>query len=347
MNENADRVTLAHGEGGRLMRRLIAERILPALDNPHLASLSDAAALPFSELGESSTLADGALAMTTDSFVVAPLFFPGGDIGKLAVYGTVNDLAVSGARPRWISLAMIVEEGLPMETLERVLSSVGQAAQRVGVSVVAGDTKVVPRGAADGLFLNTTGIGQIVAPAPAGAASLTVGDQIFVSGPIGRHGMAVMCAREKLGFDPPPASDCAPLLEAVEALRAAGIPLRAMRDATRGGLAAVLHEWAGSCELSISIDEGQIPVTDDVRGACELLGLDPVHVANEGTMVIAVAEEHAEAAIAALRRVSIAAEAAQIGRVEKRKLAPVIVRRGFAREMPLDEPSGAPLPRIC
>lgn len=344
---DSETVTLAHGEGSRAMRRLIAERILPALDNPTLAPLSDAATLQLAAIEPSLTLPKTSLAMTTDSFVVAPLFFPGGDIGKLAVYGTVNDLAVSGARPRWISLAMIVEEGLPLATFERVLRSVADAAKSANVQVVTGDTKVVPRGIADGLFMNTTGIGEIIEPAPPGAKSLKAGDQILVSGPIGRHGMAVMCARENLGFDPSPTSDCASLLAAVDALRAGEIPVRAMRDATRGGLAAVLHEWAASGELTLSIDESQIPVTGDVRGACELLGLDPINVANEGTMVIAVEKAFAEGAVEALRSVAVSCEAALIGQVVNRQLSPVIIRRAFGRHMPLDEPAGAPLPRIC
>ncbi len=346
-DKSAETITLAHGEGGRLTRRLIVEQILPALGNPLLSPLGDAAALPLSRLGGSVSLPSGRLAMTTDSFVVAPLLFPGGDIGKLAVYGTINDLAVSGARPRWMSLAMIIEEGLPMSTLRRVLASVAAAAQHVGVPVVTGDTKVVPRGAADGMFLNTTGIGELIDPAPPGAAALAVGDQLIISGPIGQHGMAVMCARENLGFDPPPMSDCGPLIDAVEALRAAQIPVRALRDATRGGLAAVLHEWAESCQLTMWIDEQQIPVGDDVRGACELLGLDAVHVANEGTMVIAVPEEFAEAALEALTSVPAGTSSARIGVVCERRLAPVTVRRGWGREIPLDEPAGAPLPRIC
>jgi hydrogenase expression/formation protein HypE len=332
------RVTLAHGEGGRLMRRLIRERIVPRLGGGLLSALGDAA-----QLDESS----GRLAMTTDSFVVSPLFFPGGDIGKLAVYGTVNDLAVAGARPKWISLAMILEEGLPLGTLDRVLTSIAQAARSVGVAVVTGDTKVVPRGAADGLFLCTTGVGEMVEPAPPGPASLQQGDALIVSGPIGRHGVAILSAREQLGFAPAPESDCAPLLPAVEALRTAGIPVRAMRDATRGGVAAVLHEWAEACGATLAIDERQIPLTGDVRGVCELLGLDPIHVANEGTMLAAVPGDSVEMALTGLRRAPVSSQATVIGQVRQRELVPVLVRRGLSRDLPLDEPSGAPMPRIC
>lgn len=333
-----DRILLAHGEGGRLMRQLIHQQILPLVGNDYLVDGHDAAVLP------SCT---GLLAVTTDSFVVSPLFFPGGDIGSLAVYGTVNDLAVAGATPQWISLAMILEEGLPIETLRRVLSSVAAAAERVGVPVVTGDTKVVPRGAADQIFLNTTGVGQYVEPPPAGPQSLCEGDELIVTGPIGRHGMAVMTSREGLEFDPPPTSDSAPLVDAVAALRRSHVPVRALRDATRGGLGAVLSEWAESSGKTLSVSEEQLPVTDEVRGACELLGLDPIHVANEGTMVVAVAPGDVARALDALRQVPETTQAVRIGRVEPRGLAPVVVERATGRCVPLDEPLGAPLPRIC
>lgn len=332
-----DHITLAHGEGGRLMRRLIEQTILPQVGSTFLAPLGDAALLP---------AITRPLAMSTDSFVVSPLFFPGGDIGKLAVFGTVNDLAVSGARPLWISLAMIVEEGLALETLERVLTSIAQAAAQVGVSVVTGDTKVVPRHAADGLFLNTTGIGEVFFPL-AGASSLTAGDELLVSGPVGRHGMAVMTSREGLQFDPPPTSDCAPLFDAVQTLQKAGVPVKAMRDATRGGLAAVMHEWAQASRTTLVVHEPDLPVTSEVRGACEVLGLDPIHVANEGTMVIAVPSGSGAATLAALRNIPQCSGAALVGHVTRRGLSPVVVRRKFGPEIPLDEPLGAPLPRIC
>ncbi|MEX0613431.1 MAG: hydrogenase expression/formation protein HypE [Pirellulales bacterium] len=333
-----DRVMLAHGEGGRLMRQLIRRRIVPAVDNEFLRLAGDAAVLPSVR---------GPLAMTTDSFVVSPIFFPGGDIGSLAVYGTVNDLAVAGARPRWISLALILEEGLEMAVLERVLASVAAAARRVGVLVVTGDTKVVPRGAADQLFINTTGIGEIVAPPPEGPAALEMGDELIVTGPIGRHGIAVMSAREGLEFDPPPESDSAPLVDAVAALQQAGVSLRAMRDATRGGLGAILHEWAEASGKTLAIEERLLPVGAEVRGACELLGLDPIHVANEGTMAVAVPHGNADRAINALCSVPETAQSAYIGRVEPRGLAAVVVARGVHQTIPLDEPVGAPLPRIC
>jgi hydrogenase expression/formation protein HypE len=333
-----DRILLAHGEGGRLMRRLIRDEILPRVDNEYLRLTGDAALLPACR---------GPIAMTTDSFVVSPLFFPGGDIGSLAVYGTANDLAVAGAVPRWISLALIIEEGLEIETLRCVLASVAQAAERVGIAVVAGDTKVVPRGAADKLFINTTGIGEFVDPPPPGPQALESGDELIVTGPIGRHGMAVMVAREGLAFDPAPQSDSAPLVEAVAALRKANVPVRAMRDATRGGLAAVLYEWAEASRTTLAVREADLPITDEVRGACELLGLDPMHVANEGTMVVAVPPESTAAALEALHSVSETAGAVAIGRLVPHGLAPVIVERITERYVPLDEPIGAPLPRIC
>jgi hydrogenase expression/formation protein HypE len=329
---------LAHGEGGRLMRQLIRKQIMPALDNEYLRLAGDAAVL---------TALRGPLAMTTDSFVVSPLFFPGGDIGSLAVYGTVNDLAVAGARPRWISLALILEEGLEIELLQKVLASIANAAKRVGVVVVAGDTKIVPRGAADRMFINTTGIGEMMASPPTGPHAIEVGDELIVTGPIGRHGIAVMAAREGITFDPPPRSDSAPLVDAMIALQEAAIPIRAMRDATRGGLGAVLHEWAEACGKTLAIEERLLSVLPEVRGVCELLGLDPIHVANEGTMVVAVPRGEAQRAIEVLRGVSETEHSVRIGRVELRGVAAVVVERGTGQLIPLDEPIGAPLPRIC
>ena len=333
-----DRITLAHGEGGRLSRTLIRDRIVGALDGDTQRSMDDAAHLPKS---------DSALAMTTDSFVVSPLFFPGGDIGSLAVYGTVNDLAVSGARPRYLTLSLILEEGLPLALLDCVLESVTEAAAKTEVHVVAGDTKVVPRGAADGLFINTAGIGELVDPIPPGPTALQEGDELIVSGPIGRHGIAILAAREELSLTPPPVSDSAPLIEPIAALRqAVGNRVRAIRDATRGGVAAVLHEWAEASELTLTIEEHRLPVSSDVRGACELLGLDPLHVANEGTMVMAVEQGAADRALSALESAG-AHSASLIGRASGRTLAPVTIQRTLGVAQPLDDPVGAPLPRIC
>lgn len=336
---NTEYVTLAHGEGGRLSRKLIQERILHSLNNEYLNVLNDATQLPQIK---------GPLALTTDSFVVSPLFFPGGDIGSLAVFGTVNDLAVSGARPLWLTLSLIIEEGFPLPILDRILESIARAAQETGIKVVAGDTKVVPRGTADGLFINTAGVGELIAPIPPGPTTLQVDDELIISGPIGRHGIAVLAAREELALEPLPLSDCGSLIRPVERLRnELGVQLRCLRDATRGGVAAVLHEWAEASELTLSINERSIPVSPEVRGVCELLGLDPLHMANEGTMVIAVKEGSGSAAVQALQSRSETADARLIGTVNPQGIAPVTIRRTLGTEQPLDDPLGSPLPRIC
>lgn len=320
------------------MRRLLAECILPGLGHDPTSPLDDATVM---------SRIDGHLVVSTDAFVVSPLFFPGGDIGTLSVYGTVNDLAVRGAQPLWLTLAFVIEEGLPLATLDRVVKCIATAARRCGVTIVAGDTKVVPRGTADGLFITTTGFGSLMEPAPTGPASIEVSDVLLVSGPIACHGIAVLAAREEMGFEPSPTSDCGPLLDLIASLRVAGIRPRAMRDATRGGVTAVLHEWACDCGKTLVIDEPSVPLTGEVRGVCELLGLDPLCVANEGTMVVAVAREHADSALSALRAVDGGERAARIGEVRQAGVVPVIVRRALGREQPLIEPSGAPLPRIC
>ena len=332
------RITLGHGEGGRLSRRLIRERLLPRFDNDQLRSLGDAALL---------TTNGGQLAFSTDGYTVTPLFFPGGDIGRLAVFGTVNDLAVSGAVPRWLSLSLIIEEGLPWSVLDRVLDSIQAAAALAHVAIVTGDTKVVPRGAADMLFITTSGLGEVLAPAPPGPAALQPDDVLIVSGPIGCHGAAILCAREQFGFEPPPSSDCAPLTEPLIALHAARITPRAVRDATRGGVAAVLHEWAETCQLTCVVEEAAIPIDIQVRAVCELLGLDPLHLANEGTFVLATRPELVEPTLNELHQHEVSNRAAVIGRVSQRRITPVMVVRGIGREVALDEPSGAPLPRIC
>jgi len=335
---DGERITLAYGEGGRLSRRLIRERIVSRFDNDPLRSLGDAALLE---------TRGRQLAFSTDGYTVTPLFFPGGDIGRLAVFGTVNDLAVSGAVPRWLSLALIIEEGLPWSVLDRVLDGIQSAAALANVIIVTGDTKVVPRGAADQLFITTSGIGEVLVPAPPGPAALQPDDVLLVSGPIGCHGAAILCAREQFDFEPPPSSDCAPLTAPLIALHAAQITPLAVRDATRGGVAAVLHEWADACELTCVVEEAAIPVNVQVRAVCELLGLDPLHLANEGTFVLATRPELVEPTLTVLRKFEVSRRAAMIGRVSPRRITPVTVVRGIGREVPLDEPSGAPLPRIC
>jgi hydrogenase expression/formation protein HypE len=335
-SHDGERITLAYGEGGRLTRRLIQERIVTRFGGDSLAALGDAAILD---------LPPGRVAISTDGYTVTPLFFPGGDIGRLAVFGTINDLVVSGARPRAISLAMVIEESLPWSVLDRVLDSVREALKVTGVSLVTGDTKVVPRGAVDQLFLTTTGLGDVFFPMP-GPAALEVGDAILVSGPIGRHGAAVLCSREDFGFDPPPTSDCGSLMEPIEALRQAEIPVRCLRDATRGGVAAVLHEWSLQSGLGLSIDASRIPVTPDVRAVCELLGLDALHLACEGTFVAGIPRDHVPRTLEILHAHSCDA-ATVIGDVTAARPTPVRVRTTTGREIPLDEPAGSPLPRIC
>lgn len=341
VDAEGERISLAHGEGGRLSRRLIRERLLPRFKNETLSKLGDAARLPLP--GDAST----EFAFTTDGYTVSPLFFPGGDIGRLAVFGTANDLAVTGAVPRWLSLAMIIEDGLPASALDRVLDSICAAADVAGMEIVAGDTKVVPRGAADGIFLTTSGVGLLLPGAPPGPEFLKPGDELIVSGPIGRHGAAILCAREGFDFDPPPESDCACVAEPIRALIDAGVSPRAVRDATRGGVAAVLHEWMEVSGASCTLVEADIPVTDAVRGVCELLGLDPLHLANEGTFVLATASQAVEPTLDVLRRFELTRSAKVIGRIGRSRRTPVSIVRIAGREVPLDDPSGAPLPRIC
>ncbi len=336
--DDGERITLAYGEGGRLSRRLIRERMLTRFSNDELNSLGDAAFL---------TPESRQLAFSTDGYTVTPLFFPGGDIGKLAVFGTTNDLSVSGAIPRWLSLSLIIEEGLPWSVLDRVLDSIQSASAIANVTIVTGDTKVVPRGAADKLFITTSGVGEVIEPSPPGARSLQPDDVLIVSGPIGSHGAAILCAREKFDFDPLPISDCAAISQPLISLYLARFTPRAVRDATRGGVAAVLHEWADASGLTCIINESAIPVTDCVRGICELLGLDPLNFANEGTFVLATPSELVESTLEILRKHSVTNQANVIGRVKPRRDNPVLVVRGIGREVVLDEPSGSPLPRIC
>lgn len=336
--DDEERITLAHGEGGRLSRRLIHEHILSRFGNSTLRQLGDSARL---------IVPSESLAFTTDGYTVSPIFFPGGDIGRLAVFGTVNDLAVSGAVPRWLSLGMIIEEGLPLSLLDQVLDSIRSAADTAQVEVVTGDTKVVPRGTADGLYLTTAGIGTLTPSAPDGPQALQPGDELIVSGPIGCHGAAILCAREQFDFDPPPQSDCAPLSGPIQALIAAGLTPRALRDATRGGVAAVLHEWSEMSQTSCTLVEDQIPVSAPVQAVCELLGLDPLHLANEGTFVLATPSLLVEPTLSQLRQFDITHAATVIGRIGPKRRVAVSILRVSGREVPVDEPTGAPLPRIC
>lgn len=334
---DAERITLAYGEGGRLSRRLISERLLSRFGNPALSALGDAALLSSSRR----------LAFTTDSYTVTPLFFPGGDIGRLAVFGTINDLVVSGAEPRWLSLALMIEEGLTWQVFDQVLDSIQAAVNDAGVQIVTGDTKVVPRGAVDQLFITTAGIGEFAEEPPPGPTMLCEGDVIVVSGPIGQHGAAVLCAREDLGFEPAPSSDCANLAPAFRTLRAAGLAPRCARDTTRGGVAAVLHEWAAACGCGIDINSQQLPPSREVSAVCELLGLDSLFLACEGTFVAAWPASQAQAAVSVLGQQPTTQQAAIIGRVTAARRTPVCVLSASGRLMPLDEPAGSPLPRIC
>ena len=326
-------ITLAHGAGGRLSRRLVEERFLPRFENPALEALGDSAIV-------------GELAITTDSYVVSPRFFPGGDIGRLAVCGTVNDLAVAGAEPIGLTAGFVLEEGLELEELDRVVESMAAAAEEAGVPVVAGDTKVVQRGACDGLFVNTAGVGRLrpgFTPAPDGAR---VGDAVLVSGTIGDHGMAVLACREGLPIEGDLASDVAPLNGLVRALESARVDVHAMRDPTRGGLAGALIELARAAGVRVVIDEPAIPLRPSVRSACELTGIDPLHVANEGKLVAFVPADRADDALSAMRADPLGAEAAIIGRVEEGEPGlELVTALGGRRGVHL--PLGEILPRIC
>jgi hydrogenase expression/formation protein HypE len=329
-------VTLAHGGGGRLMHRLIDDLFLAAFDAPELGRGHDGATLSL----------DGRLAFTTDAFVVRPRIFPGGDIGTLAVYGTVNDLAMCGARPRYLSAAFILEEGLPMAELWQIACSMARAARTTGVAIVTGDTKVVERGKGDGIFITTTGIGVCGAGPEIEPAAVRPGDAVLVSGDLGRHGMAIMALREGLDFEEAIESDLAPLAGVVEALLQDGVEVHCLRDLTRGGLASAVNEIATRAPAHIALEEEAIPVRADVASACEILGLDPLHVACEGRFVAFVSDRDAMRALDLLRAHPLAAGARRIGHVgEGTRL--VTVRSAAGTERLLDVPAGEQLPRIC
>lgn len=332
------RVTLAHGGGGRLSRQLVERMFAVAFDNEWAREGHDGAIL--------AAPAGEAPVFTTDSFVVSPLEFPGGDIGKLAVCGTVNDLAMCGATPRYLSCALVIEEGLEMETLWSVVSSMGRTARDAGVAIVTGDTKVVARGQADRIFINTAGIGFVPEGTAARPGRIAAGDALVLSGDVGRHGVAVMATREGLEFESAILSDCAPLHREVAALREAGLDVHCLRDLTRGGLATGCVELAGDAH-TFHLDEARVPVREDVRGACEIFGLDPLYVANEGRMLVVLPEAQAEAALDVLRTVGPDdAKPAVIGRVEGGG-GGVRLRAVTGSERPLDMLSGEQLPRIC
>jgi hydrogenase expression/formation protein HypE len=329
-------VTLAHGGGGLLMHQLIGKMFRAAFDNPLLAQEHDGAVFQH---------ASGRMAFTTDSFVVRPLFFPGGDIGKLAVCGTVNDLVMCGARPLYMSTGLILEEGLPMGDLWRIVQSMKSAAERAGVRIVTGDTKVVDKGKGDGVFINTSGVGLIEHKLDVSPRSVKAGDAVLLSGDVGRHGIAIMAVREGLTFESSIESDCASLAEPVLALLKAGIELHCLRDLTRGGLATALVEIAETARLHVEIDESAVPVDERVRGACEMLGLDPLYVANEGRFVAFVPAHQAVQALTLLRNHTDSATV--IGRVSKEPESLVTLKSRIGAARILDMLSGEQLPRIC
>lgn len=337
MTAPGERVLLAHGGGGSLSGRLVREVFLPAFTHPALQVLGDAAVVE---------LAGTRLAFTTDAFVVSPPFFPGGDIGTLAVAGTVNDLAVSGARPRYLSCSFILEEGLLMADLRRVVSSMATTAAKAGVALVTGDTKVVERGGADGLFLITAGVGEL-RDLPEGWHEPRPGDRLLVNGPVGDHGFAVLAAREGLDFTTPLRSDCAPLNGLIDALFDAGLRLRFLRDATRGGVAAVLNELAAGKDWGIALEGDAIPVSPAARSLGEILGIDPLYAANEGKVVVVVDAADADRALAVMQAHPLGRQAALIGCLEAGLGGLVTLETGLGARRILDMPLGEQLPRIC
>jgi hydrogenase expression/formation protein HypE len=333
-----EQITLSHGAGGKSSHDLVEALFLRELRNPLLEPLGDSALIGNGE---------GSLAFTTDSFVVRPLFFPGGDIGELAVNGTVNDLAMAGARPVALSSAFIIEEGLPVADLERIAASMARAAETAGVQVATGDTKVVERGKADRLYINTSGVGAIEHDLELGPGAIRAGDRVIVSGSIGDHGMAIMIARGELALEVELESDTAPLNQLVAGLLEATDGLRCLRDPTRGGLATVLAELALSAQLGISIDEASLPIRPEVNGACEILGIDPLYVANEGKLVAIVAPEAEDDALAALRSHALGADAVTVAEVRPEPPGLVLLETSFGGSRVVDMLAGDPLPRIC
>ncbi len=331
-------VLLAHGGGGTLMHQLIEKVFRPAFRNPLLDVGHDGAVLP---------VADRKLAFTTDSFVVRPLFFPGGDIGSLAVHGTVNDLAMCGARPLYLSASLILEEGLPMETLHRVVESMGRAAEAAGVQLVTGDTKVVERGKGDGVFITTSGVGVIEHDLTIAPQSVRPGDLILLNGDIGRHGIAIMAVREGLSFETTIKSDSGSLSGLVMDLLKAGIEIHCLRDLTRGGLSSSLVEIADTAGVETAIEERAIPVQEEVQGACEILGLDPLYVANEGRFIAFVPPDAAERSLAIMRAHPLGRDASLIGRVGEGAPGMVTMTTAIGGTRVVDMLSGEQLPRIC
>ena len=332
-----DKILLAHGSGGRLSHELIEKSFLPNLANPILNKLDDSAVFELS----------GRLAFTTDSYTVSPIFFPGGDIGKLAVCGTVNDLSMSGAKPLYLSLSFIIEEGFPITELKKIVASIQKATDEAEVKIVTGDTKVVNRGSADKLFINTAGVGVVPEGVNISAGNAQPGDSIIVSGNMGDHGIAVLSQREGLNFQVPVSSDCAPLNKLVAEMLAASANIHCLRDPTRGGLATTLNDFAEQSNVGIQIEEDKIPVDKAVLAACELLGFDPLYIANEGKVVAVVAHADADRVLAKVKQNKYGASAAIIGEVVAEHPGKVIMKTSLGASRIVDMPVGELLPRIC
>jgi hydrogenase expression/formation protein HypE len=335
-----DRIVLAHGGGGRLTHQLIEKIFLPAFSNDMLEQRHDGAVV---------SVNGSRLAFTTDSFVVRPLMFPGGNIGDLAINGTVNDLAMCGARPLYLSAGFILEEGLEMETLRTVVTSMQEAAAKGNVKLVTGDTKVVDKGKGDGIFVNTSGIGLIEAKVKSsiGPASVQPGDAVIISGDLGHHGIAILSVREGLEFESPILTDCANVWPAIEALLNAGIEIHCLRDLTRGGLATALNEIASDRIVCIKLEEAQIPVNEVVQGACEILGLDPLYVANEGRFAVFVPQVQADPCLEVMKKVEVSKGAVRVGKVEETPARTVVLQSRIGGNRVVDMLSGEQLPRIC
>ncbi|NPA54142.1 MAG: hydrogenase expression/formation protein HypE [Aquificae bacterium] len=331
-----NQILLSHGGGGEETQKLIKDLFFKYFSNPILEKMEDAAVIDIK----------GKLAFTTDSFTVSPIFFKGGNIGKLAIAGTVNDLAMMGAKPKYLSCSFIIEEGLPFEDLEKIVKSMAEELKKSGAKIITGDTKVVPKGSADKIFINTTGIGEIIYEGIS-ASNLKEGDVIIVSGTIGDHGACIMAQREGIELEGELSSDCATLWPLVENLIDANITIKAMRDPTRGGLAAVLNEWAEQSGIGIEVEEEKIPIKEEVQGMCELLGLEPLSLANEGKVIIAVPEEEAQKAVEVLRKHPLGKDAQIIGKVISDYKGKVILKSPYGSKRVLEPPAGELLPRIC
>ncbi len=338
-----DQIVMGHGSGGRMTQELIQRHFLPRFANEALLAGNDAAGLQLPDL---ATL-KGRLSLSTDSHIVSPLFFPGGDIGRLAVCGTVNDVSMLGATPLYLTAGFILEEGLPVETLEKALASMQQAAAEANVAIVAGDTKVVERGKADGLFINTAGLGWIPEGCQIGGEMARPGDAVLISGSLGDHGIAVLAARGELGFETTIQSDVAPLNHLIQSVLSAAPHVHVLRDPTRGGLATTLNEIAGQSRVNITLDEKSIPVKPAVRAACEMLGFDPLYIANEGKVIVILPPEEAEAALQAMRASPYGARAARIGEVKPSPARRVLLKTLIGGTRILDILAGEILPRIC